>query len=101
MSMGANFFCMEEFNDTLLFHDERCNTNQQCVLADQKANCILGCIKRRVTSRLKDVILSLYSAPPGILHPVLEPPTQGGHGVVEASPEVGHKDDQRAGAPPL
>ena len=29
----------------------------------QKANCILGCIKRGATSRLRDVILPLYSAP--------------------------------------
>ena len=28
----------------------------------QKANCILGCIKRSVTSMLREVILLLYSA---------------------------------------
>lgn len=42
----------------------------------------LGLHKRRMTSRLKDVIVSLYSTfetPPGVLCPVLESPTQGGH----------------------
>ena len=35
-----------------------------------------------------------------LLRPVLEPPTQEGHGVVGAEPREGHEDDQRAGASP-
>ena len=34
---------------------------RQYVLTAQKANCILGCIKRSVTSRSREGILPLYS----------------------------------------
>jgi len=42
--------------------DDRLTMSQQCVLLAKKASGLLGCIKKSVTSRSREVLLPLYSA---------------------------------------
>ena len=42
--------------------DNRLTTSQQCALVAKKTSGILGCIKKSVASRLREVMLALCSA---------------------------------------
>lgn len=76
--------------------------SQQIVLAAWRSSSILGCIKRGIASRAREMIISLYcplGKLSGALHQVLELPAQVKCEDVGVGPEEGHKVNKKYGEP--
>ena len=61
--LGANLLERSSAEkDLSVLVDIRWTMSQHCALVAKKANGILGCIKKSIASRVREVILPLYSA---------------------------------------
>jgi len=74
--------------------DEKLDMSQQCTLAAWKANCVLGCIKKRGGQQGEEgdcpPLFGSCEAPSGLLRPGLGSPVQEGCGALGVGPEEDH-----------
>jgi len=89
-----------EEKDLQVLADKKLGMTEKCAFTAQKANPILGCIRRGVASTLREVILLLCSShemPPRVLHLAVRPSAQEIHVLVRVGPEEGQENDQSNG----
>ncbi|KAJ7426512.1 rna-directed dna polymerase from mobile element jockey-like [Willisornis vidua] len=88
--LGADLLeSVSEEKDLRVSLDNKLSMSQHCALVAKKANGILGCITKNIASRLKEVILPLFSpseATIGLLCPVVGSPVEERHGAPGAGP---------------
>jgi len=89
--------------DVSVLVNKRLAMSQKCTFVAGRANGILGCIKKRMASRSREVIFSLYSA---VVRSHLECCVQfcipqKRQESPRRSPVEGHKDDKGPGASPV
>lgn len=77
---------------------DKLSMRQQCALAAKKGHGILGCLRKSITSRSKEVILCSALVRQLVLCPVLSCPGQERHRHTGVSPVNGHEDYLESGA---